>query len=388
MNEETQKKKILLNAPSLDDADAFAVADLLRSGGIASDGALTKEVQAAISRRFNIPHALLVTSATHALELSIMAMGLGPGDEVILPSFTFASVATAIVRSGATPIFADIDEPSLTLNIADVEKRITAKTRAIVLAHYAGIGMDNSALLELARANGLYVIEDAAQCIGARYKGTWLGGFGDAGCYSFHYTKNITCGEGGAFLTSNPDLARRAEICREKGTDRSRFLRGEVDKYRWVGDGSSFVISEIQAALLKSQLLKLDAITQRRVELFNHYNRRLSGIAKVVEISLPFVPEGSEPNGHLYYVLMKSGAVRDAVMDFLKGEGIGATFHYVPLHSSPYAREKWGLKPEDLPVTESICARLLRLPLHPGMTEADIDRVADTLMRGIRKCGN
>lgn len=377
--------KIPLHRSTLDESDVQAVADLLRSGSLASDGAWTKRAQALLAERFGLRHVLLVTSATHALELAMMALGVRAGDEVILPSFTFTSVATSIVRAGATPVFAEITEPALTLDVGDVERRITGKTRAILLAHYAGVGMDNSALLDLAHERGIPVVEDAAQCVGARYRGTWLGGFGDAACYSFHYTKNITCGEGGAFVTNRSDLARKAEIHREKGTDRSRFLRGEVDKYRWMDEGSSYVPSEIQSALLCSQIDKLDGITQNRRQLFDRYLDRLAAHAGPETFRLPHVPEGSEPNGHLLYLLLRDGDLRNEVLCTLRDQGIGSTFHYVPLHSSPYASKRWGYRAEELPVTESVCSRLLRLPIYAGLTEAEQDRVIESFVDTVRR---
>lgn len=372
------KPYIPLSRPDIQPEDVEAVAELLRGGAIASDGPATKAAQAALSDAFGIPHVLLVTSATHAMELALMAWGIRPGDEVILPSFTFVSVATAIVRMGATPVFAEIEEPSLALDMADVERRRTPATRAIVLSHYAGIGMDPAPLLGWARRHGVKVFEDAAQCIGARYGDRWLGGLGDAACYSFHYTKNIGCGEGGAFLTADTALARKAEIIREKGTNRQKFLRGEVDKYRWVGEGSSFVLSEIHGALLGSQLQRLEAVTRRRMQLFNRYREALADLEDGRHLRLPFVPPDSQPNGHLFYVLLRDEETRDAMMDDLRARGVGATFHYVPLHSSPYATEHLGTKRGDFPVTESVCERLLRLPLYPAMTDDEAERVVGT----------
>jgi dTDP-4-amino-4,6-dideoxygalactose transaminase len=293
---------------------------------------------------------------------------------VICPSFTFVSTANAILRVGGRPVFADIDEETLGLDPADVATRITPQTAALLPVHYGGIAADMDALLAIARDKGLRVVEDAAQGLAASYKGAPLGTLGDAGCFSFHETKNVTCGEGGALAVSDPEIAARAEIIREKGTNRSAFLRGEVDKYTWVDEGSSFIISDVLAAILDAQLDKLPEIQARRRAVSNAYRERLAGWARRTGVKMQAEPPGRESNDHLFALLLPDGGRRDAFISFLRSRGVMATFHYVPLHSSPFWQRYAGETPS-LPVTERVAAALVRLPLHPRLGEDDLDRV-------------
>lgn len=364
---------IPLSAPFVDHAEAARAAEALRSR-LAGNGPFTQRAEKRLSQRLDGSRVLLTTSCTHALELALLALGIGPGQEVICPSFTFVSTANAILRVGAQPVFADIEGTTLGLDVADVERRLGARTTAILPVHYAGVAPDMDALLELARARSLRVVEDAAQGLGATYKGRPLGTLGDAGCYSFHETKNVTCGEGGALSVRDQDLAARAEIAREKGTNRSAFLRGEVDKYTWVAEGSSYVMSDVLAAVLDAQLDKFDDIHARRRRVTRRYLAELAGWAERVGARLPVPLPDRETNDHLFCILMRDEASRDRCLAHLRAAGIQATFHYVPLHSSPFGRSL-DADPPALPVTDRVAATLLRLPLYPGLTDGEVDRV-------------
>jgi dTDP-4-amino-4,6-dideoxygalactose transaminase len=321
----------------------------------------------------------MTTSCSHALEMAVMLMDLKPGDEVIMPSFGYVTSATCVVRQGARPVFAEVDEATFNLDPDDVRRRITPRSRAIICVHYAGQGSDMDALMALAGEHNLVVVEDAAQGVGARFNGRFLGTIGHMGAYSFHVTKNIVCGEGGAFLTNDPVVAGRAEIVREKGTDRSKFLRGEVDKYTWVGLGSSFVISDLLAALVLAQFSKLDEVQERRKQLWFRYQEGLGDLAREGHIILPTIDPRAEPNWHIYAFRVSVTSGRDQVLTDLRGRGIQATFHYVPLHSSPYATAHWGYRPEDLPITTQVAASLIRLPIYPDLGQAEQDYIIDTL---------
>jgi dTDP-4-amino-4,6-dideoxygalactose transaminase len=343
------------------------------AGRTAGDGPFGRQVEKRLAEILDVPRVLLTTSCTHAMELALLALGVGPGDEVVCPSFTFVSTAGAALRVGARPVFADIEPRTLGLDPADVERRLTPRTRAILPVHYGGIAPDMDALLDLARARRLTVVEDAAQGLGARYRGRPVGALGDAGCFSFHETKNLTCGEGGALALRDADVIARAEIAREKGTNRHAFLRGEVDKYTWVAEGSSYVLSDLLAAVLDAQLDKASAITSRRMRIFERYRSELSEWAEKHGVALPPVYSDREGNAHIFYLLFRSPADRDRAMAALKARGVGATFHYVPLHSSPKGAmlHQGG----ELPVTDRVASTLLRLPLYPSLSDADVARV-------------
>jgi len=348
------------------------------AGRVAGNGPFGQRVEERLSAMLAGHRVLLTTSCTHALELALMALGVGPGAEVVCPSFTFVSTANAILRVGARPVFADIDEETLGLDPADVAARVTSRTAALLPVHYGGIAPDMDALLALARGKGLRVVEDAAQGLAASYRGAPLGTLGDAGCFSFHETKNVTCGEGGALAVSDPALGARAEIIREKGTNRSAFLRGEVDKYTWVDEGSSFIISDVLAAILDAQLDKLPEIQARRRAVSQRYRERLSGWARRRGVKMQAELPDRETNDHLFAILLPDPRRRDAFLAFLKGRGVMATFHYVPLHSSPFWQRYAGASPS-LPVTDRVSAALVRLPLHPRLGEDDLDRVVSAV---------
>jgi dTDP-4-amino-4,6-dideoxygalactose transaminase len=343
-------------------------------GRVAGNGPFGQKVEQRLSAMLAGQRILLTTSCTHALELALMAHGIGPGAEVVCPSFTFVSTANAILRVGARPVFADIDEATLGMDPVDVAARLTPKTAALLPVHYGGIAADMDALLAIARGKGLLVVEDAAQGLAASYRGAPLGTLGDAGCFSFHETKNVTCGEGGALALSDATVAARAEIIREKGTNRSAFLRGEVDKYTWVDEGSSFIISDVLAAILDAQLDKLPDIQARRREVSRVYRERLAEWARRTGVKLQAELPDRESNDHLFALLLPDGRRRDAFISFLKARGVMAAFHYVPLHSSPFWQGYAGETPS-LPVTDRVAAALVRLPLHPRLSEEDLDRV-------------
>jgi dTDP-4-amino-4,6-dideoxygalactose transaminase len=372
---------IAFSRPWFDEREVQAVREAL-SGHVSGDGPIGRRVEARLAGLLGAPRVLLTTSGTHALELALLALGVGPGQEVICPSFTFVSSANAVLRVGARPVFADIEETTLGLDPAEVERRLTPRTVGLIPVHYAGVAPDMEALLALARRRGLRVVEDAAQGLGATWRGRALGTLGDAGCLSFHETKNVTSGEGGALVVADPETARQAEIAREKGTNRAAFFRGEVDKYTWVAEGSSYVLSDVLAAILAAQLDKLGEIQARRAAVATRYREGLAGWAGERGVRLP--PELPErgPNHHIFFLLYPEPRLRDAALASLRARGIMATFHYVPLHSAPHAR-RLGVDVE-LPVTDRVAATLLRLPLHPGLTVDEVDRVVD----GVRETGS
>lgn len=372
---------IAFNEPWMGAEEADAVRDTLARGTIRGDGPVSSRVQKQMETWLDVDHVFLTTSCTHALEMAMIALGIGPGDEVIMPSFNFVSSANAVVLRGATPVFAEVHPDTLNLDVADAARRITPRTKAIVPVHYAGVSCDMEALMDCADAHGLPVVEDAAQGVDAWYHGQALGTIGDIGCYSFHETKNISCGEGGAFLTPHEDIARKAELVREKGTNRSAFIRGEVDKYTWVSEGSSYIQSDILAAVLEAQLQKRDAIKTRRRTVWNAYYDALAALADTAPLHLPHIPEGCDSNYHIFFFRVDTPDRRNHLLDALKANGIAASFHYIPLHSSPFG-EKY--VEDDLPVTRHCSETLIRLPLHPGLADDApqiADRVADVVRR-------
>jgi dTDP-4-amino-4,6-dideoxygalactose transaminase len=363
---------IPFSRPWFDEREAAAVQEALR-GHVSGDGPIGRRVESRLAALLGAERVLLTTSGTHALELALLALGVGPGQEVVCPSFTFVSSANAVLRVGARPVFADIEERTLGLDPGDVEARVTPRTAALLPVDYAGVAPDMGALLDIARRHRLRVVEDAAQGMGATWRGRALGTLGDAGCLSFHETKNVTCGEGGALLVSDPEVARRAEIAREKGTNRAAFFRGEVDKYTWVAEGSSYVLSDVLAALLEAQLDKRAEIQRRRAAVVARYREALGPWAAERGVRLPPEVAEREPNHHIFFLLYPEGQKRDEALRSLRAQGVQATFHYVPLHSAPHAL-RLGLGTE-LPVTDRVAATLLRLPLHPLLTPEQVDRV-------------
>ena len=378
---------IPFNLPFIGEAEIQAVTKALEQNVLRGDGPISHRVEQAFVAWLGVPHVYFTTSCTHALEMAMIALNIGPGDEVIMPSFTFVSSANAVVLRGATPVFAEIEATTLNLDPSAIAEKITDRTKAIVPVHYAGVACDMDAIMELAREHNLYVIEDAAQGVDAYYKGRPLGGLGDIGCYSFHDTKNITSGEGGAFLTSDDSIADKAEIVREKGTNRSAFFRGEVDKYNWVSKGSSYIQSDILAALLEAQIAKRDQIKALRKAVWDAYYAALSPLAAEGLIHLPVIPAYASSNYHIFFFRVADTMRRADILSALKVEGIQATFHYVPLHSSPFGRNVLGCT-DALPVTQQCSESLVRLPLYPQLAEqASLlsQRVADIVAHQVQK---
>jgi dTDP-4-amino-4,6-dideoxygalactose transaminase len=364
------KPRIPFNKPFIVGKELYYIAQAVTYGNIAGDGYFTKRCSESLEERFQIPKVLLTPSCTAALEMAALLCGLGPGDEVILPSFTFVSTANAVVRLGAQPAFVDIRPDTLNMDEALIEPAISPRTKAIFPVHYAGVGCEMGRILELATRHNLLVVEDAAQGVNSWHETRALGSIGSMGAYSFHETKNYICGEGGALCINDPRLVERAEILRDKGTNRKQFLKGRVDKYTWVDVGSSYVPSEICSAFLYAQLEMMDAISARRRTLYQVYQTMLEPLEAEGLLRLPRIPGNCTSNYHLFYILLPDRPTRDGLMTHLQDKGILAVFHYVPLHSSPMG-EKLGYRPGDLPITEELSARLLRLPLYYDLTEAD-----------------
>jgi len=371
-------KNIPFSEPTVGEAEYAAMRQAIEARSLEGDGRLCRAAERLLCRMFDVRHALLTTSCTHALELAMMTLDIKPVDEVILPSFTFASTANVVVRQGAVPVFVDIDPDTYNLDPSLVEAAITRRTKVILPVHYAGQGCDMDAINRIAKDHRLYVIEDAAQGVGACWDGRALGTIGDIGCYSLHATKNVTCGEGGAFLTNDDALARRAEVIREKGTNRAAFLRGEIDKYSWVGLGSSFVLTDILAGFLRVQLERSGALNALRLRLWKRYYDSTADLEAAGLVKRPSIHPKAIHNGHLFALLIEDGR-RNEIIDAMKSRGVRCTFHYVPLHSSPFMREYFGATIPHLPVTDRVSNSLLRLPLFAHLTEDDADYVLDRL---------
>lgn len=369
---------IPFNKPYMTGKELEYITDAVSSGHISGDGRYTKKVHAFLEEALGVPKALLTTNCTHALEIAALLLDLQPGDEVIVPSFTFVSTVNAFVLRGAKPVFVDIRPDTLNMDEMQLERLITPRTRAIVPVHYAGVGCAMDVIMRVAAAHGLTVIEDNAHGLFGRYQGQDLGTFGALATQSFHETKNFTCGEGGALLINDPALADRAEIIREKGTNRSRFFRGMVDKYTWVDVGSSYLPSDALAAFLWAQFEARDDIQARRAHLWARYDAELADWAAANGIRQPAVPAECEQAYHMYYLLLPSLEARTALIDHLKAQSILAVFHYLPLHLSDMGR-KFGGQPGDCPVTEDLSDRLLRLPFFNSMTEAEQGHVIEAL---------
>lgn len=326
----------------------------------------------------HVPKALLTTNCTHALEMSALLLDVKPGDEVIFPSFTFVTTVNAFVLRGVHPVFADIRPDTLNLDETKIEALITDRTKAIVPVHYAGVGCEMDAIMDIAKRHNLEVVEDNAHGLFACYKGKYLGTFGSLATQSFHETKNFTCGEGGAILINNPKYIERAEIIREKGTNRSRFFRGQVDKYTWVDVGSSYLPSDILAGFLCAQLEARDTIQSQRKAVWDYYNTHLADWASERGVQTPYVPPHCEQSYHMFYLLLPSLDERQALIEYLKSFGIYSVFHYLPLHISDMGKQ-FGCKEGDCPVTEDISDRLLRLPFYNSLTEADLALIVEKI---------
>ena len=361
---------IPFNHPSLAGNELSYISQAISTGHSSGDGLFTKRCHALLEGELSAAKALLTTSCTHALEMAALLLDIQPGDEVIIPDFTFVSTINAFVLRGARPVFADIRPDTLNLDETQLERLISPRTKAIVPVHYAGVGCEMDAILEIANRHGIAVVEDNAHGLFGKYKGRYLGSFGCLATQSFHETKNFTCGEGGALLINDPQYIERAEIIREKGTNRSRFFRGQVDKYTWVDIGSSYLPSDILAAFLYAQLEARDQIQVRRQRIWHYYNDHLQDWAAANDVRLPIVPAHCEQPFHMFYLLLPSLAQRQGLIEHLKGHGILSVFHYLPLHLSDMGR-KFGGQPGDCPVTEDVSDRLLRLPFYNDLTEAD-----------------
>ena len=366
------------NRPHLTGREFEYIAEAIDNGWISGNGPFAERCADWLQERTGCVRAFLTPSCTAALEMAARLLDIEPGDEVIMPSFTFVTTASSVVLAGGTPVFVDVRPDTLNLDEASVEAALTTRTRAILPVHYAGVACEMDEILAIAERNGMLVIEDAAQALLSSYGMRALGSLGQLGCVSFHETKSVICGEGGALLVNDPALVERAEIIQEKGTNRSQFFRGQIDKYTWVDLGSSSVTSEINAAFLYAQLEEADAITARRVEIWERYHEHFTELEQSGRLRRPIIPPNRRHNGHMYYLLLDGRDQRDRVIADLRERGILAVFHYVPLHDSPAGR-RYGR--EGGPLTHTIDAsdRLVRLPLWVGMSDADVDRVADAV---------
>ncbi|MFN9368456.1 MAG: dTDP-4-amino-4,6-dideoxygalactose transaminase [Planctomycetia bacterium] len=369
---------IPFNRSTLQGRELEYIGDTIRIGQVAGDQTYSRKCQELLRHALQVPSVLVTTSCTHALEMAALLLDIGPGDEVIVPSFTFVSTANAFVLRGARPVFCDIRPDTLNIDEAVIERAVTPRTKAVVPVHYAGVGCEMDAIQAIAGRHGLAVVEDNAHGLFGRYRGRLLGSFGAFAALSFHETKNITCGEGGGLVVNEERFIERAEIVREKGTNRARFYRGQIDKYSWVDVGSSYTMSDVLAAFLYGQLEQWRAIQARRAAIWRRYQQDLASWADGAGIGRPVVPPHCEPAFHMYQLLMPDLATRTRFIAALAAQGIMAVFHYLPLHLGEYAR-RWGGKPGDCPVTESVAERLVRLPFYTGMTDDEQSRVIDAV---------
>ena len=365
---------INFNECSITEKEKEYVADALLKKQC-GDGPYTKKAYELFRDKLGIENVLLTTSCSTALDMTAILCDFKEGDEIILPSYTFVSTANAFVLRGAKPVFCEIDPKTMNIDADKIEELITDKTKAIYPVHYAGVICDMDKINAIAKRHNLFVIEDAAQAVGSVYKGKYPAGtIGDMGCFSFHETKNYTMGEGGAIVLKDSDMLSKAEIIREKGTDRSKFIRGEIDKYTWVLPGSSYLPSDILSALLCAQLERFDDIMEKRMNVWNRYNGAFETLEKEGKLIRPFIPDYSTHNAHMYYFIVKDENTRNGMLSLLKENGIGAVFHYIPLHTSDMGK-RFGYKTGDLPITEEYASRLIRLPLHANLSDSDIDYI-------------
>src|SRR5262245_37360784 len=372
--------RIPFNKPFIVGKELYYVAQSVLQGQISGDGPYTKKAQHLLQSAFGAHQILLTTSCTAALDLAAILADVREGDEVILPSYTFTSTANAFILRGARLVFVDCRPDTLNIDENQIEATITERTRVIAPVHYAGVGCEMDTILDLARKYKLMIVEDAAQGVNSKYKGRYLGTLGDIGTYSFHETKNFICGEGGAIVLNKPELVERAEIVREKGTNRSLFFRGQVDKYTWVDIGSSLLPSDILAAFLFAQLENMDLISRKRTQIYQLYESQLRPLAERGVVTLPTVPVDCESNYHMFYILLNSLAERTKLIEHLKAHGIHAVFHYIPLHTSPMG-EAMGYRRGMLPVTERLSERLLRLPMYYEMHQSDVMCVTTAIFK-------
>lgn len=369
---------IPFNKPFMTGNELKFISEAYANGILAGDGPFTERCQKWIVDNTHCLKALLTHSCTAALEMSGLILDLKEGDEVILPSYTFVSTANAFVLRGVTPVFVDIRADTLNLDETRLEEAVTKRTKAVIPVHYAGVGCEMDSIMQIAKANKLAVVEDAAQAVMSKYKGRDLGSIGDFGTYSFHETKNLISGEGGALLINSEEHILKAEIVWEKGTDRTQFFRGEVDKYSWREAGSSFLPGEVVAAFLWAQLEQAREITDARLVSWNHYHQGLAQLENEGRLRRPIVPDECNHNAHMYYILLPESVDRSSILSELKSSGIHSVFHYVPLHSSTAGR-RFGRTSGSLPITDNIAERLVRLPLWNGLTCAQQDKVMERL---------
>ncbi len=372
--------RIPFNRPTTVSSELVYLQQAVDGGHLSGDGPFSHRCHALLEQTLDVPTVLLTTSCTHALEMAALLLEIVPGDEVIVPAFTFVSTVNAFVLRGARPVFADIRPDTLNLDESQLEQHITPRTKAIIVVHYGGIGCEMDVILDVARRHDIAVVEDNAQGLFGRYRDRYLGTLGKLGAVSFHETKNFTCGEGGALIINDSSLVDRAEIIREKGTDRSKFARGEVDEYGWLDLGSSYLPSDLLAAVLYAQLETKESIQSQRRRIWRRYVDRLSDWAAVNGVTLPTVPPECQQAYHLFYLVLPSRDARSMLIAALRDRGILAVTHYVPLHLSRMGRRLGG-RPGACPVTESASSRLVRLPFYTGLTEAEQTEVVDTIRR-------
>jgi dTDP-4-amino-4,6-dideoxygalactose transaminase len=371
--------QIVFNKACLVGNEQEYMTQAVANGHISGDGAFTKKCSALLEKELGVPKVLLTTSCTHALEMMALLLDIRPGDEVIIPSFTFVSTVNAFVLRGAKPVFADVRRDALNLDESRLEILITTRTKAIVPVHYAGVGCEMDAIMDIANRRGVPVVEDNAHGLFGKCKDRYLGTFGVMAAQSFHETKNFSCGEGGALLINDPRYIERAEIIREKGTNRSRFFRGQVDKYTWVDIGSSYLPSDILAAFLYAQLENRQKIQAHRQKVRNFYYENLKAWCAAHEVQLPYVPEHCDQAYHMFYMLLPTRELRQGLIAHLRRRGILSVFHYMPLHLSKMGVQ-FGGKAGDCPVTERVSDQLIRLPFHNALTESDQRRVAEAIL--------
>lgn len=368
---------IPFNKPSIRDIEKKHIAQAIANLKLCGDGAYTKKVYEIFGEKLGIEQMLLTTSCSHALDMTAILAGFGEGDEVIAPSYTFVSTINAFALRGAKPVFCDVEKETMNMDADKIEELITPRTKAIYPVHYAGVLCDMDKIKAIAKKHNLLVIEDAAQAVGSVYKGTQPAGtIGDMGCFSFHETKNYVMGEGGAVVVKDKELFKKAEIIREKGTDRSQFIRGEVDKYTWKMVGSSFLPSDVLASILYGQMERFEEIMDARMKVWNSYYEGFAELEKAGKLIRPFIPEYSSHNAHMFYIFLPTKEIRDNMITTLREKGVQSVFHYIPLHTSPMG-QKLGCDKSNLPVTEEYADRLLRLPMHAELTESDVAMIIE-----------
>ena len=376
--------RIPFNRPYVVGQEFSYIQDAISRGKLSGNGFYADRCARWLEQRTRASRAFMTPSCTAALEMCATLAGIEPGDEVIMPSFTFVSTANAFVGRGGVPVFVDVRPDTLSVSAAAIEAAVTPRTKAVVVVHYAGVGCEMDEIMAVARAHGLLVIEDAAHALLSRYRGRELGGIAQLGTLSFHETKNIHCGEGGALLVNDPDLVQRAEIVQEKGTNRARFFRGEVDKYTWVDTGSSHLISEVATAFLWAQLERAEQLTAGRLAIWDAYHEAFEPLEAEGLARRPVIPDEADHNGHMYHLLLPGPELQMPLIEALKEDGVHAVFHYVPLHSSPAGR-RYGRAHGELAVTDDVSTRIVRLPLWYGLTDEEIERVIRSVVGALTR---